>query len=297
MNSSPTENENAPLAGGASKITKVSKLVNFKADGDLVQTKFTRVWSAWIVPAATKLVLMAMTNYSNADGTSISPSVASVARHCCLSEKQARRHIHALLKMGVLVKTSAPNRARQTYKLDFAALERLQTTPTGGSRKTPIKTPIYSHRCPNLLPPTGVNPKNPKVLRGEGGVPPGRLAPASGTAGQIALPGDLSRELFDALVANGPNKPERVKLLAQQAFELAAQGHDVENMAQQAIEMGWKRWGRPEAPTAPLTPRKTTRASRTAPGAGPAPMSREAREHRALHLGSGWGDADGGVQP
>lgn len=238
-----------------------------------------------------------MTNYSDADGTNISPSVAGVARHCCLSEKQARRHIHALVKLGVLVKTRAPNRARQTYKLDFSALERLRTTPMGGSSKTPNKTPIYSHGRPNLLPPMGVNPKNPKVLRGEGGIPSGRASPALGTAGQIALPSELNRELFDSLVRNGPATPDRVAMLAANAFELVAQGHDIELMAQQAIESGWKRWGRPPASTAPLTPRQRTRASRTAPGAGPVQLSREARADRARNLGSGWGDVDGEVQP
>jgi hypothetical protein len=145
--------------------------------------------------------------------------------------------------------------------------------PPAGVAKHPYKTPIYSHGRPNLLPPTGVNPKNPKVLRGEGGVPPGRAgARPPGLPGKLRCRGELSRELFDALVAQRARHTGAGGVAGgQQAFELAAQGHDIElhGPAGHRDRAGSVGGGRTGTDCTTHTAHSATRASRTAPGAGP----------------------------
>jgi hypothetical protein len=175
--------------------------------------------------------------------------------------------------------------------------------PPAGVAKHPYKTPIYSHGRPNLLPPTGVNPKNPKVLRGEGGVPPGRAgAGPPGLPGKLRCRGDLSRELFDALVAQrARHTGAGGDAGGQQAFELAGAGprHRV-TWPSRPSRSGWKRWGRPDRHRLHHSHRaqRNQGLENSTWRRSCAPMSREARERIGPgHLGSGWGDADGGVQP
>lgn len=240
-------------------------------------SKYSLIWAAAISPPATKLVLLAMANYSDSDGTNIRPSVATVAGHCGLSAKQTRRHIHDLIGSAVLVPTATPERATHTYKLSFSALAALRSTPAHGSSPTPAhgssKTAIYSHGCPNLLPPMGAYPNDPDLSQGrEGAVPSGSVATPPTRGPSVGLPGELRKDLFDALVANGPMNQSRIDALVEKAHELVGQGHDVNAMAQMAIECGWKRWGRPPAPTAPPKPYKRT-------------TSRAGAKEKALRLG------------
>jgi hypothetical protein len=229
-----------------------------------VASKYRLIWSAQIAPIA-KLVLLSMANYSDPDGTRIKASVSTFAGHCGLSAKQARRHIHDLQNIGVIVPTATPDRAAHTYRLHFPALVALQSTPAQGSSPTPThgssKNAIYSHGRPNLLPPMGDYPNDPDVSQGrEGYVPSGRASPALGPN----LPIELHKELFDVLVSNGPNTPSRIAALVKRAQELVADGHDINAMAQMAAESGWKRWGLPPLPKAPPAAKKRTTGRKTA---------------------------------
>jgi len=87
------------------------------------------------------------------------------------------------------------------------------------------------------------------------------------------LPGGLRQDLFDGLVANGPNTKSRVDALVKTAGDLVAQGHDLNVMAQMAVESGWKRWGRPPDPKAPSKQFKRTSGRKTAPVVPAVPVS------------------------
>ena len=60
------------------------------------------VWDTAAVGGSELLVLLAMADYANDDGTSIYPSVKSLAKRARLSEDQTRRIIHKLIADGVV---------------------------------------------------------------------------------------------------------------------------------------------------------------------------------------------------
>lgn len=119
---------------------------DFKTDGDGAQAvaadpfaRFRAVWAANITPTGRKLVLLALADFADADGTNIRPSVATVAARCTISPNQARVHIGALVVAGVikLTKGSAQHRAA-TYALDFEALAGLQWTGALNNPRAPV---------------------------------------------------------------------------------------------------------------------------------------------------------------
>ncbi|NVO06345.1 MAG: helix-turn-helix domain-containing protein [Rhodoferax sp.] len=116
------------------------------ADGINPFARFGAVWAACITPAGRKLVLLALTDFADADGTNIRPAVATVAARCNISAKQARRHIHDLVELGVIKTTrvAAQHRAA-TYALDFAALSALPQAGALENASTPMGVPQTSH--------------------------------------------------------------------------------------------------------------------------------------------------------
>lgn len=63
---------------------------------------------AWVLNHApvkspvSKLVLVALANHARPDGSSAFPSVATICRYTCLSERSVRQHLDALEKSGIL---------------------------------------------------------------------------------------------------------------------------------------------------------------------------------------------------
>lgn len=156
---SPPRNKNAPVAAEASKNNnQTSKRPDFKADGNQTQaSKYSLIWDAPIQPAPLKLVLLAMAHFSNADGTSIRPAIATVGRMCSMSPKQARRHIQALVEMGVLTLErgrASGGRTPTRYALNMEVLASLNP-PTDGSED---KKGQPSHAGTPTLPPVTLNP-------------------------------------------------------------------------------------------------------------------------------------------
>ena len=267
----PPRNANAPVAAGASMINhQTSKRSDFMSDTPQTQaSKFRLIWGAKFKSPPLKLVALAMANFSNADGTSIRPAIATVARMCLLSPKQTRRHIQALVGMGGLTlergRTSG-GRIPTHYALNLGVLATLNPA-ADGSVEEKIQP---SHAGTSTLPPVSLNPptagSQPSVPTlpcnvGEGGVVP--TAPSStGPAHSRQIPAELRVELFDALVANGPGTPSRISALIDKANTLVKAGHDINSMAEQALEAGWKRWPQPPLPSLPPIQknRATTRA-------------------------------------
>ena len=70
-----------------------------------------------------KLVLLALAAYSDPDGTSIFPSVDTVAKKTGLSARPVQRHMRALEREGVLVRVARSRRHRPNeYRIDLQAL-------------------------------------------------------------------------------------------------------------------------------------------------------------------------------
>ena len=267
----PPRNKNAPVAAEASKINhQTSNRSDFMSDTPQTQaSKFRLIWDAEFKSPSLKLVVLAMANFSNADGSSIRPAVATVARRSELSPKQARRHIQALVEMGVLAlengRTSG-GRIPTHYALNLEVLATLNPAAYGS-----VEEKVQpSHTGTSTLPPVSLNPptdgSQPSLPTlpsnvGEGGVVP--KAPSStGLAHSRQIPAELRVELFDALVANGPGTPSRISALIDKAHTLVKAGHDINSMAEQALEAGWKRWPQPPLPSLPPIQknRATTRA-------------------------------------
>lgn len=210
------------------------------ADGGNPFARFKAVWSARVTPAGRKLVLLAMTDFANADGTNIYMSVARVAKHCSIDAKQARRHIHDLVGMGVIVPTSTPDRATHTYRLDFPALAALRSTPPEGSITTP---PEGSSKKGHLLPwktlSTPVEGSLPGYTR-VNNPPGGGVGSGPGFAG----PKGADAALWDRWVRNR-SEADRLDLV-ERGNELSASGHNLDRLVKQAIDNNWRNWPRVE---------------------------------------------------
>jgi hypothetical protein len=154
----PPRSGNAPVAAEAFKTkNQTSNQRDFRADGTQTQaSKYRLIWDASI-PTGPKFVLTAMAHFSNADGSSIRPAIATVGRMVSLSPKQTRRHVQALVEMGVLTfelertsKGGTPTR----YALNLEVLASLNP-PADGSVD---KKGQPSHAGTSTLPPVTLNP-------------------------------------------------------------------------------------------------------------------------------------------
>lgn len=109
--------------------------------------RFKAVWAACIRPTSRKLVLLAMTDFANADGTSIFPAIETIARYCNISTNQARTHVKALLALGVIrVTRGAAHERATTYALDFFALASIPATESERGSTT-LKHQSTGNRC------------------------------------------------------------------------------------------------------------------------------------------------------
>lgn len=118
----------------------------------------TAAWAADVSPPARKLVLVYLAHCHNEETGQLNPSVATVARACGLSEKQARRHIRDLEESGILEVTGnhygGNVGATKRYKLN---LELASTTPADVTPPVDV-TPPTDGSAP--LPPMGVHPSH-----------------------------------------------------------------------------------------------------------------------------------------
>jgi hypothetical protein len=207
----PPRNRNA--SGGAEAFktkNQTSKRSDFKSDATPAQgAKYSLIWAAQIKPAPLKLVLLAMAHFSDADGSRIFPAMATVGRMCVLSPKQARRHIQALVEMGVLtlaLERKSKGRTPTRYALNLDVLASLNP-PVDGSDERKSQP---SHAGTPTLPPVTLNPPTDGRLPtlptlpsnvGEGvrDLPSGRAAPALVPA--PGIPEYIDSEILAELMA------------------------------------------------------------------------------------------------
>jgi hypothetical protein len=228
MPKSPPKNANAPVAAEAFKTkNQTSKQRDFKADGTQTQaSKYKLIWDAPI-PTGPKFVLTAMAHFSNADGTSIRPAIATVGRMVSLSPKQTRRHVQALVEMGVLtleLERKSKGRTPTRYALNLEVLASLNP-PANGSVD---KKGQPSHAGTSTLPPVSLNPptdgSQPTLPTlpsnvGEGGVVP-TTPPEADVWHSGEIPEYMNGELLAELMA------ERKDLILLEILKQAKRHHD-----------------------------------------------------------------------
>lgn len=180
MSKSPPINTNAP---GGAEAFKTKNLTgtrsDFKADASLTQaSKYSLIWSVPTKPASLKLVLLAMAHFSDADGSSAYPAMATVAGMCSMSVKQARRHVQKLVTLGVLnISRASRGRVGTCYALNLEVLASLNPPANGrvGKKGQPYRAGTSTLPPVTLNPPTnGSQPTLPKLPSnlGEGEVVP-----------------------------------------------------------------------------------------------------------------------------
>ncbi len=252
-------------------------------------TKYSLIWAARVAPAQRKLVLMALANYSNADGSHIFPAVATVADICCLGINATRCHIHELTKKNLItIVKQATQHWPTVYALNLQAIAALPKCAARSKPSSPVVVNTESTSSPDLviqhsnfsvpdLHKKGADPNDPDVSQGR--TPSGSTAsPPPLGAGYQVLPKRVDHVLFDLLVKNGKQTKSRIDALVNKAHELVQGGHDVNGLMQQAVERGWAAFPLPPKPKPP------TKRARSAKGLTSAKTT-------ALRLGEGtdWG--------
>lgn len=208
------------------------------ADGINPFARFSAVWAACVRPTSRKLVLLALTDFADADGTNIRPSVATVAARCNISATQARAHISALANTGVIRVTREASQHRATvYALDFATLAGLP--PTGALKDPRAPVDRLQHPSTPTSGPqsTGADPGNypGKTPRAGGGVSSG-----PGFAG----PKGIDPAIWAKWIKQSGLDSGEVRELVTQGEELRARGADLTALVKQAIANNWRRWPR-----------------------------------------------------
>lgn len=114
------------------------------------------------VPASKKLVMLAMCDWSNDEGTSCHPSIAAIAKRASMSPRQAQRVVHELIDQGWLrvVGNWAGGKSGSTrqYHLNVAAImaggliHTGDTSDTGDklARVTPAANTGVAHDTPRV---------------------------------------------------------------------------------------------------------------------------------------------------
>lgn len=119
------------------------------------------IWEHYPRGGSELLTVLALADWSNDSGESLRPSIRAIARKTRLSEKQARRYMHAMLRTGLLEVIANKNGGNpgtpRHYRL---RLDRIGATPpTDGSGQLHGPLPPMgldpSHGCPSTPPTHG----------------------------------------------------------------------------------------------------------------------------------------------
>jgi hypothetical protein len=115
------------------------------------------VWDNFPRGGSDKLVMLAMADWCNDEGGSLHPSVATVARKVCVSDKQARVILHKLIDEGYLAVVGNENGgnpgASRQYTLN---IKRLSTPPASVTPPAKVTPPVevrYPSRGGSFTPP------------------------------------------------------------------------------------------------------------------------------------------------
>jgi hypothetical protein len=196
----------------------------------------TKVWDCPHVGGGSELLaLLALADWSDDEGRCW-PSMENIARKIRLSEKQARRIVHALIEAGLVEVIGHHQGGRRGMTGDgFSrqyriAIERLSTLPPVSSTLPPV----------SLYPPT--HGRQPVI---EPSIEPSNRISLDANASIDRLPEWLDVELWDSYVdhyhelraINGEDVPAAWKPFALNLLSnLVADGNDPDVVLQQAID-------------------------------------------------------------
>lgn len=210
----------------------------------------SQVWDRFPAGSSSLLAMLLFADYSDDQGGNIFPSMATIAKRLRLTESQARRVVHGLIREGWVKVVGnetggAPGSTRQ-YRI---ALEKLAQTPctyargTGSASATPTGstdargTPSMDARDP--LHPCADTPSahasqsisDPSLSKREGKAPPLKRSPGSarGTRLDAATLPDKWREFCQA---------ERPDLDPVKVFD-AFRDHWVAQPGQKGVKADW----------------------------------------------------------
>ena len=229
------------------------------------------VQRALIKPPALKLLLLNMAIHVNSNTGVAYPGLHRLATECSLSFSHTKRLLRIAKEAGILsVVLQGGGHSSNRYQFDLDALTKYIPEPAlpipahvverlrepmaePGSPMNPVQGRVgcQSTREPAAGSPMSTKPQRPQRPQslGEGGrttpsgsaSPPPRVVPA--------LPEQLDVNLFTQLVEMGPRKQARIDLLAQEAFDLDATGHDLNALATTTLKRGYKSWCKPPTVT------------------------------------------------
>jgi|SRR5450830_579679 len=120
-----------------------------------------RAWATHLTPSPLKFTLLALADNANDSTAEAWPAIATTAKRCSLSVKQARRHVHTLVELGYLVELGPRLSGVMCYRIAadmLAAAPNDSASPPADGSPTPSRvrgdTPPAEGRPP--LPPEGV---------------------------------------------------------------------------------------------------------------------------------------------
>lgn len=114
-----------------------------------------------------QIVLLSLADMMDASGKCY-PGISCTAKRVSLSDKQTRRHIQTLKRLGLIkvIRNEKGGKPGQTpiYQALFTPSERSKNTtpPTDGSRRPPFNVPLDAPVCPIGLPSVAVDPSHPR---------------------------------------------------------------------------------------------------------------------------------------
>jgi len=255
-----------------------------------------RVWDTQLTPSPLKFVLLAYADRANDLTGEAWPSLADTAARCSLSPKQARRHVHALVKAGYLVEVGRQGSGVVRYRLDGVLL--------APSHQGEVPPPAEGSRAPSLLreyppavggsaplPSTGGAPSHPREsnphptrsepkvnLRG-GGVGIGQGAgivltdsPPQAAPLGVKAPEGISPVAWVQIAERKarPFTPSQLAALAAQVDSAIAAGESARDVEARVLSLlsperaRWLSLPRAEVPAARTTPGRTYERAATA---------------------------------
>jgi|GEM_PF-3556673 len=114
-----------------------------------------RVWASHLTPSPLKFTLLAIADNANDSTAEAWPAIATTAKRCSLSVKQARRHVRTLVELGYLVELGPRLSGAICYRI---AADKLAAVPNDGASTPADGSPAHSHAREGAPPIQGSSP-------------------------------------------------------------------------------------------------------------------------------------------
>lgn len=223
------------------------------------------VWDHFNGHPTEKLVLLYVAKHANDETQLAFPSVGSIARQCCISDKQARRYVHSFADRGLLKPIGNGTGGNPTKGREYVLMldEIRASTPPADDRGNepatppahgtppmdgtpPTHVPYPSHGCPLPLPPMGAEPdrtRQNQTSMGSSNPTRARAKPDEST--KVVLPDWLPPDAWERWHRYRKAKsgkgwtPDAARLSLRKLSQLRDSGHNPVAVIDQSIERTW----------------------------------------------------------